>query len=406
MGVTRTASTARRGKIAALRLAAATLTACLGAGWPGAASAESIRQLQWHLDYLGVPAAQRITTGSGVTVAVIDSGVDAKNPDLSGQLVPGTCARDPGPGDDRQPTEDYDGHGTAMAGDIAAKGGGDGHALGIAPSARIMPICIDGAHIDQYVAEHEMAQGIIYAVNHGASVINISSGFGRPTGTKLEQAIGYALAHNVVVVAGAGNVSQGYSGIADVARVPGVVAVTGVGRSGLFWPGSQQGPEAAVAAPAVDITSTDSTEKTEQANTSDYATASGTSDATAIVSGVVALIRAKYPRLDAVNVINRLVRTADDRGAPGRDPEYGFGVVDPVRALTADVPAVSANPLGSPPAVSDSGEPSGTGKASARAVAGGGAGALGIAAGVLGGLAVVGAVVGLVGWRRRSRARG
>lgn len=325
---------------------AVALAAGVAIGWSGGASAETVQQRQWHLGYLKIADAQRITTGRGVTVAVIDSGVDAGHPDLSGQVRSGTCASNPGPGSDQRPTEDFNGHGTQMAGLIVAKGGAG--ALGIAPNANVMPICVDDTGAYQEVGEQEVAQGIRYATDHGATVINVSLGGPRSPSTVLEQAVGYALTHDVVVVAAAGNVSQGDTAVADVARIPGVVAVTGVGPGGSFWSGSVQGPQVAVAGPAVGITSTDSTEKTDSPNTDKYVTASGTSGASAIVSGVVALIRSKYPHLDAINVINRLVRTADDNGPPGRDPQYGFGVVDPVRALTAAVPSTSVNPLGAP----------------------------------------------------------
>jgi type VII secretion-associated serine protease mycosin len=372
---------------------------------PATAVADPGAGEQWHLGALGIAAAQRITTGQGVTVAVIDSGVDATNPDMQGQLVTGTCFGAPAQAG-AAPTDDNDGHGTMVAGLIAAKGGGGGHALGIAPGAKVMPICVDTTHIDQTVVERETVQAIHYAVDHGASVINISLGSSRSSLPVLEQAMGYALLHNVVVVAGAGNTAQGDSAIADVARIPGVVAVTGTGQDGLFWSGSAQGPQAGVAAPAVSITSTYSSEADNGPAT--YGEGSGTSYATAIVSGVVALIRSRYPGADAVDVINRLVRTADDKGAVGRDPEYGFGVVDPVKALTARVGAVSVNPLGTPPLPSPSGAAArGTGGAARAEGDGGGSG-------VLVGVLVVGGVVVVVGmfvvaavlWSRRRRSDG
>jgi type VII secretion-associated serine protease mycosin len=388
------------------RVIVTAVVVCVAIAWPGAASAEPIRALQWHLGYLRIPDAQRVTTGEGVTVAVIDSGVDATNIDLSGQVVSGACASNPGPGGDQDPAEDFDGHGTGMAGIIAAKGGDDGHALGISPGVRVMPFCVDATNIDQYVDEQEIAQGIIYASDHGASVISISLGATRPTSIGLQRAVGYALAHNVVVVAAGGNVSQGATSVADVARIPGVVAVTGMTRTGTFWSGSAQGSEAGIAAPAVDITSTDSTQKTDKPNTSAYATGSGTSGAAAIVSGVVALIRAKYPTLDAVNVINRLVKTADDKGAPGRDPQYGYGVVDPVRALTADVPKVGVNPLGTPPAPVSASHSTAAGQAAGKGDGGEGFGWLAALVGGLLLLVLVGGVVLVVVVGRRRRAVG
>jgi type VII secretion-associated serine protease mycosin len=400
--VVRGSEVCRRGAVAWRAALTAVVACAVVLAAPVGASADSIRAQQWHLDYLRIPAAHGLSTGKGVTVAVIDSGVDITNPDLTGKVTSGFCAANPGPGNDQKPTDDFDGHGTGMAGDIAAKGGDDSHALGIAPGAKIMPICVDISATDFNVGQREAIQGIHYAVDHGASVINISLGSNRAPLPALEQAVSYALTHNVVVVAAAGNVAQGDKSLTDVARIPGVVAVSGLNRGGSFWAGSVQDPQVSVAAPAEDITSTDSTEKTDVSNTSNYGTASGTSDAAAIVSGVVALIRSKYPKLDAVNVINRLVKTADDRGVPGRDPQYGFGVVDPVKALTADVSAVSANPLGMPPTPAASVHSTDAGGISGRAAGkAGGGGLLVVVVLVVVVLVAAGVVVGLFGRRRR-----
>ncbi|MGA8114821.1 MAG: S8 family serine peptidase [Actinocatenispora sp.] len=126
--------------------------------------------------------------------------------------------------------------------------------------------------------------------------------------------------------------------------MPGVVTVAGTGRGGSFWTGSVHGPRVSIAAPAKDIVSSAAPAQ----SSTGYASGVGTSASAAIVSGVVALIRARYPKLNAANVINRLVKTSDDKGPKGRDGKYGFGVVDPVAALTAAVPFTSVNPLGDP----------------------------------------------------------
>lgn len=128
----------------------------------------------------------------------------------------------------------------------------------------------------------------------------------------------------------------GLGKVSAPANIPGVVAVAGVDRAGAVV-ASASGPEVAIAAPGKDIA--------RATKGGGYALGTGTSDATAIVSGVVALIRAKFPDLDAANVINRLIRTADDKGPPGRDQRYGFGIVNPLRALIADVAPIDRNPL-------------------------------------------------------------
>jgi type VII secretion-associated serine protease mycosin len=296
---------------------------------------DTIRQMQWYLGSVKASAAQQVTRGNGVVVAVIDSGVDAGHPDLAGAVLPGASF---GGADSQNGRTDPDGHGTKMAGVIAARGGGQNNALGIAPGARILPVAVRTSG-----TTGSMAEAIRWAVDHDAQVINLS--IARPGGQPLPsgeaEAIAYAIQRDVVVVAGAGNRSELPSGNA-LAMLPGVVAVSGLGRSGQLWSGSVRGEYVAVSAPAEDIVNIGA----RNIHNTGYSTGSGTSDSTAMVSGVVALIRAKFPRLDAANVINRLIRTAVDRGSPGRDPLYGFGALDAQRAVTRAVAAVDANPLG------------------------------------------------------------
>jgi subtilisin family serine protease len=140
---------------------------------------------------------------------------------------------------------------------------------------------------------------------------------------------------NVVVVAAAGNAPQD-TYVRYPAAYDGVIAVAGTDRSGLHAAISVVGFPVVIAAPAVDIIST--------GVNGTYQIGTGTSDATAIVAGAAALVRAKYPALSAKEVYRRLTLTADDKGAPGRDIEYGFGVLNIVKALTADIPPLPASP--------------------------------------------------------------
>lgn len=311
-----------------------------GVAWAGP---DQVPPWQWHLSYLHVPQAQRISTGSGITVAVIDSGVDAGHPDLAGRVMAG---RDfSATVDDPDTTHDHRGHGTAMAGVIAATGTGLTHAHGIAPGARLLSIkVLDNVPDNATSPDATLGLAIEYAVNSGATVINMSLGGEGPAGQETLDAVRYALDHNVVVVVAAGNGSGGP--VTEPANIPGVIAVTGISHNGRFWSGSSKGPEAVLAAPAEDIGTTASREVVSDG----YEEASGTSCSAAMVSGVAALVRAHFPKLDANNVINRLIRTADDLGPTGRDDQFGFGRVDPVKALTATIPPVTSNPLGSPPA--------------------------------------------------------
>jgi type VII secretion-associated serine protease mycosin len=294
---------------------------------------DEIRGLQWHLDFLDIERAHAITTGEGVVVGLIDTGVDGEHPDLAGSLRRGadfSFLERP------DAWEDLDGHGTAMAGLIAAHG----QALGIAPGATILPVrnTHGGASTDA-----ANANAIDWAVDRGATVLCLAFAVPEPH-VLLENAIARAIARDVVVVAGVGNTPD--QGLQYPAAYPGVVGVAGVDREGDHADISIVSSASVIAAPAVEIASTGSRAVTP----SGYRRGTGTSDATAIVAGVAALIRSAYPQLSAADVVNRMTATADDRGAPGRDDEYGYGIVNPVAALTADIPPLetSTAPTGDP----------------------------------------------------------
>ncbi|MEU8044566.1 type VII secretion-associated serine protease mycosin [Micromonospora echinofusca] len=316
-----------------------------------------IRKSQWHLGYLQAMTARRISQGAGITVALPDTGVDP-HPDLARNILPGIDLVPGGNGDGRR---DRNGHGTGMAGLIAAHGRINGKgALGIAPQARILPI-VDSPS-DGYGDPDILAQGIEYAIDNGADVISISSGGG--TSPRLTQAVKRALVSDIVVVAGAGNFPTDQR-VAYPASEPGVIAVGGIDQTGHHAAISVTGPEIDVAAPAVDIYSTSRDEG--------YRKATGTSGATAIVAGAVALIRSKYPNLPASEVAHRLTATAIDKGPPGRDDEYGHGVIDLVAALTADVPplgfgsATASAPTATAPTTTAVAEPADDGNSAATA---------------------------------------
>ncbi|MEU4790295.1 S8 family serine peptidase [Micromonospora tulbaghiae] len=309
-------------------------------------------------------------------VAVPDTGV-SPHPDLRNNLLAGTTTLPGATGDGR---DDKNSHGTGMAGLIAAHGQSDGTgAVGIAPQAKILPIQSSGAN--NTGRPDDLAAGIDFAVAHHATVISISSsGSSTPA---LVQAIRSALSADIVVVAAAGNRPEdGYVGYP--ASESGVIAVGGVDRTGEHASVSVSGPEIDVVAPAVDIYSTSYNGK--------YSKGTGTSSATAIVAGAAALIRSKYPNLPAQEVAHRLTATAVDKGPPGRDDQYGYGVIDLVAALTADVPPLgfessNVTPPASAEAAPDKGDDS---SATVRGLA-----TLGL---------LVAAGGGYLFWRRRRRA--
>lgn len=361
---------------------------------PGVARAQTIEEQQWHLAALDIPAAHATTRGDGVVVAVVDSGVDDTRPDLAGALLPGTGF---GSAAGTDGTEDNDGHGTAMATLIAGRAV-DGGALGVAPGAMILPVSV-GADGDKFTTA-SVAEGVTWAVDHGADVVNLSLTSLATLTPDLLRAVNYAFDHDAVVVAGTGN--DGDEHVGAPANIKGVIAVSGTVEGNGPWPESNTGPETVLAAPAQRIVTAVPVKVVDTG----YAEVDGTSAATALVSGAAALVRARYPDLDAGNVVNRLVATATDLLAPGRDNATGFGQVDPVAALTADVPRVERNPLAPPPRTSSAEPPPTTAEGELAApppIADGGTRLL-VA---FGGLTAVGVVVAVVSLllARRSRMR-
>jgi type VII secretion-associated serine protease mycosin len=280
------------------------------------------------------------TQGEGVTVAVVDSGVDASHPDLTGQVLEG---KDFTGGGNAQ--KDLDGHGTSMASLIAGHGHGSGEAsgmLGLAPKAKILPLRVIETQKDPNHDE-TWAAAVRYAVDNGAKVINLSfSNDGGKTLSDGRAAIAYAQAHDVVVVASAGN--DGSIAVDEPAALPGVVSVGAVNKEGNRWDGSNTGKGLTLMAPGVDILAADMTRSQQ------YSLSTGTSDSTAYVSATAALVRAKHPDLTAGQVINRLIKSASflgHKGLKAPDEEYGYGIIRPYQAVTMDIPAGSKeNPLG------------------------------------------------------------
>ncbi|MFF4876578.1 S8 family serine peptidase [Micromonospora sp. NPDC000668] len=337
-----------------------------------------IRGDQWHLPFLRITQAHLLSQGSGVVVAVPDTGVDP-HPDLRENLLSGTDVIPGGSGDGRQ---DRDSHGTSMAGLIAAHGRANNQgALGIAPKAKILPIL--DTPLDGKGDPDALASGIEFAIARGADVISISAVAG--ASVRLQQALRAAKDANILVIAAGGNWPPD-TDVRYPATEEGVIAVGGVDRAGQHAAVSVTGPQIDVVAPAVDIYSTSYDGK--------YSKGTGTSSATAIVAGAAALIRSKYPYLPAQEVAHRLTATAVDKGPPGRDDEYGYGVIDLVAALTADVPPLgfesASAPAGGGPTTAAGAQPGDDGGATVR------------------GLATLGVVVAAgVGWalvvRRRRR---
>ncbi|MFC9191208.1 type VII secretion-associated serine protease mycosin [Streptomyces cyaneofuscatus] len=300
------------------------------------AHADAIRDQQWALAALRTDRAWQTTKGAGVTVAVLDTGVDGTHPDLVGQVLPGKDLVGFGAG---KGDPSWALHGTAMAGIIAGRGNGPGRAdgvLGIAPEVRILPVRVILESKDPARAKARktrgtaLAQGIRWAADNGADVINLSLGDDSESAHPdpgEDSAIQYALSKGISVVASAGNGGEKGDRISYPAAYPGVIAVAAVDEYGTHASFSTRRWYATVSAPGVDIV---------VANPDGhYYIEWGTSAAAAFVSGAVALVRAAHPGLDPAQIKKLLADTARDAPAEGRDDARGYGIVDPAEAIEA-----------------------------------------------------------------------
>jgi type VII secretion-associated serine protease mycosin len=309
---------------------------------------------QRYLTTLRLPQAwDVIKDASSQIIAVVDTGVDTGHPDLTGRTVAGYSAVSPGqaPTDYDPRTYEHGGHGTMVAGIAAANTGNAAGVAGAAWNGRIMPIKVFDTEGNAY--DDVIAAGIKWAVDRNAKVVNLSLG-GPGSTAVLQEAIQYAVGKGAVVVAAAGN-----SGLGEAmypAAYPEVVAVGATDLNPEITDFSTWGDWMDVAAPGFAITST------YPRVAGNYATGDGTSFAAPLVSGVAALMRAKYPTLTAAQAADRLRSTARDAGPRGIDPYYGHGVVDAFAAVggaaTTDFPqraAGAGEPNDMPPLALDLG---------------------------------------------------
>lgn len=286
---------------------------------------------QWGLAEVGAPAAWDVTLGSNqVTVAIVDSGVDASHPDLRDQLLPGYdfVNNDADSADDN-------GHGTRMAGIIGAEASNGIGITGLAPHCKLLPVKVLGA--DGSGPYSAIANGITYAADRGARVINLSLAGSSPSVT-LQSAVDYAVARGAVVVAAAGNFGTGDP--MYPAAYPNAVAVSATDSSDAVATFSNYGAWLSLGAPGVNILTTNWSASGDPL----YAASSGTSPAAAMASGAFALLLSAQPELSPGDAVARLTQTAHDIGSRGWDPFSGWGRVDVAAAVGVQPPAPTPVP--------------------------------------------------------------
>ena len=347
-------------RTAAAALALVLAACCLVTGLitAPAARADEWRDKQYWLADSGITKAWEVSKGAGVKVAVIDSGVDAQHPDLKGAVAGGYDASGSGQPDGQKSVGSKPEHGTLVATMLAGRGhqpadktasptpGPAGPApdgiIGVAPEAQILSVStwLGSPNPSGKSDQDQIPEAVRWAVDNGAKVINISLGSTTPQWPQSwDAAFLYAEQKDVVIVAAAGNRIGGNTQVGAPATIPGVLTVAGLDRSGTASvDASSQGISIGVAAPAQNLLG--------GLPGGGYAEWAGTSGSTPIVAGVAALIRSKWPSMSAEQVINRIVSTARDAGAPGKDPLYGYGILNAEAALKDDVPEAKSNPLG------------------------------------------------------------
>jgi type VII secretion-associated serine protease mycosin len=290
----------------------------------------------WTMRWSAPERLTSLATGRGITVAVVDSGVDAGHPQLRGRVAPGEDALAGGDG-----RVDCVGHGTAVASIIAAQPLPGVALRGLAPDATILPVrvseqeSVDGGTAARAVGPAGLALAVRHAVDRGARVLNLSIVLYRDE-PAVRDAIRYAVDHDVVVVAAVGNAHDQRDPTPYPAAYDGVLGVGAIRPDGTRWPGSQVGPYVDLVAPGGEVPAA--------VPGHGYAVYEGTSFAVPFVAATAALVREYRPELSARDVGVRLTSTADPAPGNPHSPGYGYGVVNPYRAVTEPLAASATRP--------------------------------------------------------------
>ena len=293
---------------------------------------------QWNLRQINAPQAWTITTGQPITIAIVDTGVDLGHPDLAAHIVPGYNVISP-----TLSADDDEGHGSHVAGIAAAVTDNGVGVAGVSWNARILPIKVldeEGSGTSADVAE-----GVIWAADHGARIINLSLGSRWPSLT-VRDAVNYAHGQGALIVAAAGNEYQERNPVEYPAALPHVLAVAATGDQDEHARYSSTGLYVDVAAPGGDPYSSNDTERNhwvwstywrgEQGKPAQgYMGMNGTSQAAPHVAGLAALVWSVNPKLSNDQVEEIIKAASMDLGPPGRDDFFGWGRIDALAALEA-----------------------------------------------------------------------
>ncbi|MET0303297.1 MAG: S8 family serine peptidase, partial [Microbacteriaceae bacterium] len=306
---------------------------------------DPVRAAEYWLEANGIVEAWKTTRGQGVRIAIIDTGIGRGPAEFEGAVAGGTDVSGSGAPDGRLPVGAVDANHGSWVGSLAgARGTGPGTGMiGVAPEAQLLSISVGFGAAASVPFVDQIPEAMRWAVDNGADVINLSLTTNVPDWDESwDDAFLYAYENDVVVVVAAGNRGSGTTRVGAPATIPGVLTVGGVDPQGkASVSASTQGITIGVSAPSEKLLGVSADGRLVQWD--------GTSGAAPIVAGVAALVRAAHPDMDAVNVINRIIRTAVPSPFATRspDPLYGYGLVDAAAAVTADVPTVTENPMGS-----------------------------------------------------------
>ncbi|MCK1817410.1 S8 family serine peptidase, partial [Streptomyces sp. XM4011] len=309
----------RRALVTTLALTATLTTA------PTTTAHADTPQHPWYFDTYRIDEVWEHTTGEGITVAVIDSGVDPTLPELQGQVLDGTDLT----ADPQGAHVDTDGHGTEMAALIAGTGEGSG-IQGLAPGVEILPIRVTYGGVTNDISGR-WAEAISYAAESGARVVNISQGSldGERASQDMAEALAMAARHDMLIFASSGNDGEGTNHISAPASVDGVVGVGAVTSSGDRSSYSSHGPQVSLAAPGDDVPG----HCGDISGPACIRDEGGTSSATALASASAALIWAQHPDWTKNQVLRVMLNTAERPDDQRRDDYTGYGIVRPDRVV-------------------------------------------------------------------------